>query len=473
MRRLTAALGSEQRAWGVLLLAGALALSDADLATVGAVASELERSLHISDVQVGLLATATALTGALATLPIGALTDRVPRVRLLMISVILWAAAMIAAAVSTSYPMLLASRVALGAVTATSGPTLASLTGDLFPARVRAKVYGWIIAGELLGGAVGLVAGGALAGVTSWRASFGVLAVPALLLAWGLHRRLDEPRRRAPEPEPEVADEDHRRPDRPAAEADAALVLKRDPARMSLWAAVRYVLSIPTNRSLIGASALGYFFLGGVQTFAIVLLRHRFGIGQAAASGLIGLVAISSVAGVLAGGRWVDRRLEAGHAAARVAFPTAAYLVAMVAFVPALLTPTLLVAMPLFCLGGAAVAATNPALDAARLDVLPGRLWGRGEGVRTLLRQLATAGAPVSFGLVSELLGSGGHGTALGGAHQVHGDLHDTFLVMLSVLALAAIVLARARKRYPRDVATAATSEARLRGHTARGAEGG
>jgi len=44
---------------------------------------------------------------------------------------------------------------------------------------------------------------------------------------------------------------------------------------------------------------------------------------------------------------------------------------------------------------------------------------------------------------------------------------------MLSVLVLAAIVLARARRRYPRDVATAAASEARLRDGTAPGAEGG
>jgi predicted MFS family arabinose efflux permease len=476
VRRLTAALGSEQRAWGVVLLAGALALSDADLATVGAVASELERNLHISDVQVGLLATATALTGAVATLPIGALTDRVPRVRLLMISVLLWAAAMVAAALSASYPMLLVSRVALGAVTATSGPTVASLTGDLFPAAVRAKVYGWIIAGELLGGAVGLVAGGALAGITSWRAAFGVLALPALVLARGLHRRLDEPARRAPEGESPagVSDADGDRPRVPAAEPDRTRVLDRDPSAMSLWSAVRYVISIPTNRSLIGASALGYFFFGGVQTFAIVLLRHRFGVGQTAASGLIGLVAISSVAGVLMGGRWVDRRMAAGHVATRVGFPTAAYLVAVIAFAPALLLPALVVAMPLFCLGAAAVSATNPALDAARLDVLPGGLWGRGEAVRTVLRQLSTAGAPISFGLVSELLGSGGHGAALGGAHRVHSDLHDTFLVMLSVLVLAAVVLGRARKGYPRDVATAAAGEAAIRDGSAHSArEGG
>ncbi|MBV8991400.1 MAG: hypothetical protein JO372_22805, partial [Solirubrobacterales bacterium] len=71
MRSLTDALGGERRAWAIVLLASTLAISDADLATVGAVAGELERHLRISDTQVGLLATATALVGALATVPVG------------------------------------------------------------------------------------------------------------------------------------------------------------------------------------------------------------------------------------------------------------------------------------------------------------------------------------------------------------------------------------------------------------------
>ena len=212
--------------------------------------------------------------------------------------------------------------MALGLVTATSGPTLASLTGDLFPAGERARVYGWIQSGDLAGGALALVAGGAIAGILSWRASFAMLALPALVLAWGLWRKLPEPARGgADRLAPKNGDhaEGHEQQEimrekvRSAGVGpDRSLVLREDPAVMPLGQAVRYVLSIRTNRVLIAASALGYFFFTGVQTFAVVLLERRFGVGQTAASGLIGLVAVGSVLGVLVGGRAADRRLRAG-----------------------------------------------------------------------------------------------------------------------------------------------------------------
>ncbi|MBV8989503.1 MAG: MFS transporter, partial [Solirubrobacterales bacterium] len=454
-----------------------LAISDADLATVGAVAGELERHLRISDTQVGLLATATALVGALATVPVGSLTDRVPRVPLLTISVLLWAAAMVVSALSLSYEMLLISRMALGVVTATAGPTIASLIGDLFPAAERAKVYGWIQSGELAGGAVGLVAGGAIAGLVSWRASFAMLAVPALALAWGLRRKLPEPSRGgagqlAPQDgKPESAEDNEALVQREVrsrgVEPDQARILRKDPVTMSLPNAVRYILSVPTNRVLIVASALGYFFFTGVQTFAVVLLRHRFGVGQTAASGLIGLVAIGAVLGVLVGGRVADSRVRRGHISARVSVAAVCYLLAVALLVPALITRLLIVALPLFFLGAGAVTAANPPLDAARLDVMPGRLWGRAEGVRTLLRQAATALAPIAFGLLSDLLASGkGTGSALSGSGNSRGDLHDAFLVLLVPLAVSGLILARGRKRFPRDVATAEAACA-ARGTTA------
>jgi MFS family permease len=469
VHRLTVALGGERRAWAIVLLASSLAISDADLATVGAVAGELERHLHISNVQVGLLATATALTSAIATVPVGALTDRVPRVPLLTASVLLWAVAMVVSAASTSYPMLLTSRMALGLVTATGGPTLASLTGDLFPAVERAKVYGWILSGELAGGAIGLVAGGAIAGVISWRASFAMLALPALLLAWGLRRRLPEPERGGagqlmPEDGEVAAGDDDEELLREKVrdhgiEPDPDLILRQDPAALSLPRAVRYILSVPTNRVLIVASALGYFFFTGVQTFAVVLLEHRFGVSQTAASGLIGLVAIGSVAGVLVGGRVADARVRHGHLSARVSVAAVSYLLAVASLGAALITPVLIVALPFFLLGAAAVSAANPPLDAARLDVMPARLWGRAEGVRTLLRQTATALAPLAFGFLADLLGSDRHaGSLLAGAANTRGDLHTTFLIMLGTLALSGLILARGRGRFVRDVATAAAA---------------
>src|SRR3974390_846115 len=66
----TGMLGGEERARGV---------AGADAATVGASATELRHSLHITNTDIGLLVTVTALVGAVATLPFGVLADPVRR----------------------------------------------------------------------------------------------------------------------------------------------------------------------------------------------------------------------------------------------------------------------------------------------------------------------------------------------------------------------------------------------------------
>lgn len=64
----------------------------------------------------------------------------------------------------------------------------------------------------------------------------------------------------------------------------ANLVLDVDPAQMSLWLAVRYVLSVPTNVALIVVSALGYFFQSGLRTFAVIFVGYQYSIGQGLAA---------------------------------------------------------------------------------------------------------------------------------------------------------------------------------------------
>src|SRR5437763_9717266 len=122
-------IGGALRLRVIALFACVLMLNAADAGTVGAVAPQLERSLHISNAELGLIAGVAALAGAVATFPVGVLTDRVHRVHLLAGSIVLWSAAMLASAFAPSFSVLVATRVALGAVTATGAPTVASLTG--------------------------------------------------------------------------------------------------------------------------------------------------------------------------------------------------------------------------------------------------------------------------------------------------------------------------------------------------------
>jgi hypothetical protein len=44
---------------------------------------------------------------------------------------------------------------------------------------------------------------------------------------------------------------------------------------MTLWNAARYVLRVRTNLTLIVASALGYIYFSGVQTFGLVRFSGR------------------------------------------------------------------------------------------------------------------------------------------------------------------------------------------------------
>ena len=83
-------------------------------------------------------------------------------------------------AFSHSYEQLLVTRLALGEVTATAGPAIASLTGDSFPASERGRVYAYILGREIAGEAVGYIGGGSVTGAISWRPAHGARA-PQLL----------------------------------------------------------------------------------------------------------------------------------------------------------------------------------------------------------------------------------------------------------------------------------------------------
>jgi predicted MFS family arabinose efflux permease len=495
--------GGPARGRVVVLFACVLALQTADLGTIGAVATQLESSLRITHTELGLLATTTALVGAVATIPLGLLADRVKRVPVLAASIVLWSAALVASGAADSYGMLLMTRLALGVVIAAAGPMLGSLVGDLFPPRERARIFGYMLTGELAGSGLGLLISGAISAALGWRAAFWILALPGLLLAAAIARLLPEPARGGQsrlEPgareirgvDDDPADRDSEPTSSPGAQRERVdrarravreeavsprpeLVLHSNPADMSLWSAIRYVLRVPTNVLLIVASGLGYFFFAGVNTFAVVFVRAQYGLGQAPAVLALSVLFIGALAGVLLGGRLADRLLDRGRIDARIMVGAVAYVAAAAIFVPGLLVPWLALALPLYLVATAALSAANPPLDAARLDIMHSRLRGRAEGVRTTVRTLGVAAAPLLFGVIADQLGgsipdtterlqtipaSAGHGLAY------------TFLIMLVPLACAGVILMRARRTYPRDLATAAASEVEAE-RRPREAEGG
>ncbi|MDX6470311.1 MAG: hypothetical protein QOF75_2114 [Gaiellaceae bacterium] len=446
-RALTNTIGGEERTRIVVLLASVLALSSADASTVGASAIHLRASLHITNTDIGLLVSVTSIVAAIASLPFGVLADKVRRTWLLGAAIVLWGVAMIWSATVPSFGQLLVARLFLGAVTAAAGPVVASLVGDYFHASERGRIYGFILAGELIGAGIGFGVTGDIAAL-SWRAAFVILAIPAFALAWFVFH-MPEPKRGgvAEEAGPMEPTDAQRLARERGVEADPELVLQGDPRRLGLIEATRHILRVRTNIVLIAASACGYYFLAGLQTFGVEFVTQQYRIDTALANLLLLVIGGGAIVGVLAGGTLGDILLRRGFLNARILVAAIAATACVVLFLPAALTRSATAAVPYLIFAALALAAQNPPLDAARLDVMVPLLWGRAEGVRTLLRTLAMALAPLLFGALSDHV--------FGGGRQ---GLQRTFLVMLIPLAGSAYFLFTGLRTYPRDVATAAAS---------------
>ena len=480
--------GGPARARVTLTLAAVLGVSGADTGTISSTADNLERAFHIGNTQIGLLLAVVSLAGAVFTLPAGVLTDRGSRTRLLALSILAWAAAVVASGFAPTYFWLLVTRLVLGAVTATAGPAVASLTGDYFPAAERARIYGLILGGELVGAGLGYVVSGDLSAITTWRAAYWWLAVPSLALAWVVWR-LPEPARggasRIPAGAAEVHGEEELSPqeqeagaERPGGEgqepglaAEVArqdevapqeeLVLEEDPGGQSLWWVLKYVIRVRTNVVIIIASALGYFYFAGLRTFAVIFATGHYGISKPFATALIVVIGVGSLAGVFVGGRVADGLLRRGHLRARVIVPAVSLFALLPVLAGALVVQSIAVALPLLVISAFLLGAPNPALDAARLDIMPPALWGRAEAVRTALRSLLEAAAPLLFGYVSQyVFGGPGSGAAESGTSSSANSvgLEYTFLLFLATLLAAGLLALAGLRTYPHDVATAAAS---------------
>jgi MFS family permease len=458
-RRLTVSLGGPERTRVVLTLAAVLALSSADVATVGASATQLRQALHIDNTDIGFLVAVNSLVGAFAAVPFGVLADRLRRTWTLSASIVLWGAAMLWSAAATSFGKLLLARLFLGVVTAAAGPAIASLVGDYFPGDERGRIYSFILTGELVGAGLGFAVTGDVAAL-SWRAAFVILALPAFALAWAV-ARLPEPARGSQSsgllapgqaaPASGATDAQELALRRGIA-PDPALAAQARPG-MGFVQAVRHVLAVRTNVALIVSSACGYYFLAGVQTFGVEFAKGQYRLDQALANLLLLAVGGGAAVGVMAGGPLTDALLGRGRLTARITVPAVAASATVVLFIPALLARSALAALPYIILAGAMLSAQNPPIDAARLDIMPAWLWGRAEGVRTFLRTAAQALAPLVFGAFSDHLFGGGRS-----------GLQWTFVIMLVPLAASAYFLFRARASYARDVATAAASYAQATG---------
>ncbi len=460
VRSAAARTGGRARLRAVATLSAIIALDGADKGTVSATATNIKSTFGVGNTEIGVLLTVVSIVSAILSVPAGVLTDRISRTKMLGISIVGWALAIAVSGAAQSYLWLLLTRVGLAAVGAAAGPAVASLIGDLFATQERGKIYGRILAGELAGTGLGLVGSTFIAGTLGWRYAFWWLVIPTLCLAWVVYRMREPARDQADVLLPSSRTADHeelsKSPRKDAVyvalekqgvEPRPELVLEESPSNMSIIEAVRHVFRVPTNRVLIVASALGYFFFAGLRGFAVEFAQDQYGVSKAQSSGFMLVIGAGALIGVFVGGRLADRLIGRGIITGRIWVPAISLLAVPIVLGPALWATQVIVALPLLVVGAGLLSAANPGQDAARLDIMHPRLWGRSESVRTVARTALEAAAPLLFGFTSErLLGGDGAG------------LQATFLIFLVALPAAGAMGLVALRSYPRDVMSARVS---------------
>jgi len=154
-----------------------------DRQVLGAVAEPIRKEFGLSDVQLGWLGTAFTLLYAMVGLPLGRMTDRLNRVRILGIGLFVWSALTATSGLARNFWQLFAMRLGVGVGEAACAPAATSLIGDCFPAHQRAKALSVFMLGLPLGIALSYAISGSVAHAYGWRAAFYVAGIPGILLA--------------------------------------------------------------------------------------------------------------------------------------------------------------------------------------------------------------------------------------------------------------------------------------------------
>jgi MFS family permease len=275
-----------------------------DRQIIGGVGEGIRREWALSDTALGLLGTVFTLLYAVVGLPLGRMSDRGVRKRILAGGVFVWSLLTAGSGIARNFSQLIVARLGVGVGEATCSPASTSLLGDFFPTSSRGRAMAVWMLGLPLGLGLANGAGGWILQNWGWRRAFFVAAMPGVLCA--------------------IAALYIREPKRGTVEAHAVGDRRREGNPYAL------VLSIPTLLWIIVSGALHNFNMYALGAFVspFIIRFHRMapqtaGWIAAAVYGFSGIVGLT-VGGALADRLYqkrVDGRLIVGTAAVAICAP--------------------------------------------------------------------------------------------------------------------------------------------------------
>lgn len=379
---------SRHRRLTLLLLMVIFGFGFVDRVVIALVAQALKADFALSDLEIGLLGgTVFAIVNAIAILPIARLAERTPRKVVVAGSLIIGSVCTATCAASVSFGQLLTARVGMAVGSAGTEAPAHSMISDMYPAARRAGALSLFMLGVPIASIVGSFAGGRVAEVYGWRATFllfGLLGTAVAIIGLAVMR---EPARG------DVID-GHESASAPSLFAVAAL----------LWRSVDF-------RLILLGTALVSLASFGVNTFLPAFFSRSFGLGTGDAGLAFGLIAgVASAVGSIAGG-YGSQALARRDPSRLMLFPAIGLLVGAPLLMVGVTRNTLGAAIPIILVGSCffytalapAIAATHALLDSrsratgSALFTLTIHLFGQG------------LGAPLA-GLASDMLAAWSYG---------------------------------------------------------------
>lgn len=193
--------------WIVLVLAVCHAAAVASFQILSVLVEPIKAALGVSDVQYSLMqGVAIAIFASLLGIPAASVADRGNRRLVVLVGVIAWSAATLAAASVQSFTELFAARMVVGLGEVFLYPSALSMIADVAPSGRLSSAIGAFGCGGPIGAALALIGGGWLVhhreplvsflpGLPAWRAAF-LLCGALGALAAALLLTVSEPRHR-------------------------------------------------------------------------------------------------------------------------------------------------------------------------------------------------------------------------------------------------------------------------------------
>jgi MFS transporter, Spinster family, sphingosine-1-phosphate transporter len=147
----------------------------------------LQSELQLDSVQLGLLSTVFLWVYGLLSPAAGFLADRFGRVRIILVSLLVWSVVTWATGHAHTFGELLAARGLMGISEACYLPAALALVADYHGSRTRSRATGLHQSGLYVGVVLGGVGGGWIGQHYGWRVSFtflGIVGVAYALLLW-------------------------------------------------------------------------------------------------------------------------------------------------------------------------------------------------------------------------------------------------------------------------------------------------